>query len=154
MGVLRCHVLVLALAASAAGAQPTPAPAGRTVEAVAREVIETSGGGRLGMQMMQQMLPALKQMLPDVPDSFWTSFMDEVRLDDLVDRTVPIYAKHFSKDDLEALLAFYRSPAGQRVLSEMPAVLQECMAAGQEWGKELAKRAVEKAQELEEDDSD
>jgi hypothetical protein len=38
---------------------------------------------------------------------------------------IPSYQKHFTKGDLAAMNAFYSSPVGQKVLEELPAVIQE-----------------------------
>jgi hypothetical protein len=53
--------------------------------AKARQVLELSGGGTLGVQVIAQMLPALKQMAPQAPEEFWREFMAEVDPDRRVD---------------------------------------------------------------------
>jgi len=45
--------------------------------------------------------------------------------DDLLQTMVPIYQKHFTKGDIDALVAFYGGPTGQKVLREMPAITAE-----------------------------
>lgn len=40
---------------------------------------------------------------------------------------VPAYQKHFTKGDMDALTAFYSSPAGQKVLREMPGLMADSM---------------------------
>jgi hypothetical protein len=40
---------------------------------------------------------------------------------------VPIYQRHFTKSDVNAVVAFYSSPAGQKMLHEQPLILQEYM---------------------------
>lgn len=47
--------------------------------------------------------------------------------DDMLQATIPVYEKHFTKNDLEALTGFYSTPTGQKILREMPAVLAEAM---------------------------
>jgi hypothetical protein len=42
---------------------------------------------------------------------------------------IPVYQRHFTKSEIEALIAFYASPAGQKFLHEMPAVTAETMRA-------------------------
>src|SRR5262245_35198470 len=64
---------VLATLSGVAAAQ-TAATAARPAEVVAREVAEETGAGRLGVQVMQQMIGTLKQSLTTVPDSFWGRF--------------------------------------------------------------------------------
>ena len=46
---------------------------------------------------------------------FWAEFKRDVRPEDLVDLVVPIYARHFEQDELEGLLAFNKSPLGQKL---------------------------------------
>ncbi len=51
----------------------------------------------------------------------------------LLSAVYPVYHRHFSLAEIEALLAFYRSPAGQKALKVMPQVAMESMQAGQKW---------------------
>lgn len=52
-------------------------------------------------------------------------------VEDMLTNMVPVYQKHLAKGDLAALLAFYDTPTGQRLLKEVPAVTQESMQATQ-----------------------
>jgi len=47
--------------------------------------------------------------------------------DEMLQAMVPTYQKHFTKGDIDALVAFYGSPIGQKVLREMPAITAEAM---------------------------
>ena len=125
------------------GAQETPTADRK--EQVIHEILELTGSAALSRQMMEGLLPTLKQAVPDVPDSFWNEFMAEVDEHELVDRMVPVYSKHFTLEELEQLAAFYRSPLGKKLTSETPVLLKESMAIGQEWGTEIARRALQKA---------
>lgn len=113
-----------------------------------KELMVLTGAGDMGIQMMQGMLPQLKKMVPQVPESFWTDLMKEVDPNELVDLIVPIYAKHFSEEEIQQALAFYRSPAGRKMIQKQPLVMQESMAVGQEWGRKLAERVIEKAKKV------
>ena len=50
-------------------------------------------------------------------------------LDAMLSDMVPIYQRHFTKSEIDALIAFYSSPPGQKFLHEMPAVTAETMRA-------------------------
>jgi uncharacterized protein len=50
-------------------------------------------------------------------------------LDEMEEAMIPTYQKHFTHGDIEAMNAFYSSPVGQKVLRELPAVMQEGMQA-------------------------
>ena len=67
-------------------------------------------------------------------------------IDELLDAIVPIYQKHLTKSDLDAIIGFYSSPAGQRFIQEVPAMMSEAMQAGGEIGRrrmEEANRRIE-----------
>ncbi len=44
---------------------------------------------------------------------------------------IPIYQRHLTKTDLDAVISFYASPVGQKLLKEQPAMMAESMQAGQ-----------------------
>ena len=69
-----------------------------------------------------KMLKQLQQMQAMVEDSF-----SEISFDELIDAIVPVYQRHLSKNDIDSILAFYASPAGQKLLSEQPAIMRESM---------------------------
>jgi hypothetical protein len=59
----------------------------------------------------------------------------EISLEEIVKNVVPVYQRHLTKADVTALITFYSSPVGQKVLREQPAMVRESMeatAAGQQ----------------------
>jgi len=58
-------------------------------------------------------------------DKIWSDSVVKQMEDDMV----PIYQNHFTHAEILQLTAFYSSPVGQKMLSEMPAVLTEFMQA-------------------------
>ncbi len=56
-------------------------------------------------------------------------------LDDLLTKVVPVYQRHLTRSDVQAMIAFYSSPAGKKIMREQPAMIRESMqatAAGQQ----------------------
>jgi hypothetical protein len=49
--------------------------------------------------------------------------------EELEQAVVPVYQKHLTKADVDALIAFYSSPTGQKLITEMPAIVAESMQA-------------------------
>jgi hypothetical protein len=83
-----------------------------------------------------------KEKVPDATpeqlakvDQMFDSIFKLLPVDEMMDAIVPIYQKHLTKADLTAITAFYSSPAGQKVLKEMPAITSEAMQAGGEIGR-------------------
>ena len=96
----------------------------------------------LTKQILQNMSKPMHQFIADafakdkdrLPPDFeqrMTKFMDDyfnnMPWDEIYEAIIPIYEKHFTKGDMQALSAFYLSPTGQKVLHEMPAVSSESM---------------------------
>lgn len=92
----------------------------------------------------QKVPNATPEQLAKVDKMFDTLFA-ALPLDELVDAIVPIYQKHLTKADLAAVTAFYSSPAGQKILKELPAIMSESMQAGGDIGR---KALSAKAEEL------
>lgn len=55
--------------------------------------------------------------------------MKDMPMDAMLDDMIPIYQRHFSKSDIDAISAFYASPTGQKMMREMPALTSESMQA-------------------------
>jgi uncharacterized protein len=62
-------------------------------------------------------------------DRLMDQVFNELPLDEIIESMIPIYQKHFTGQDLGAISAFYASPTGQKMVREMPAMMQESMQA-------------------------
>jgi len=109
-----------------------------------RALMHSTGMGQLGVQMMGQMIPELKKMVPDAPEKFWSDFMAEVDADEVVNMVIPVYRKHLTEADIKALNEFYQSDVGKKLIAKQPEIMQESMMVGQQWGQDLAKRVLQK----------
>jgi len=115
-------------------------------EAQVRQLMDVFGvDGRL-WHMNSQMAAMMQQQLPCVPSDYWQGFIDAKGVQELTERMVPIYQRHFSAADIQGLLKFYRSPLGKKVITEMPATMAEGMQLGQEWGRQRAQAMLAELQ--------
>ncbi|MGA8439032.1 MAG: DUF2059 domain-containing protein [Candidatus Sulfotelmatobacter sp.] len=95
-------------------------------------------------QLMQQVFAQMRKMnreeikkrRPEITEADLTrmdrqseDLIKNFPLDEMLNDMIPIYQRHFSKSEIEALTAFYSSPPGQKFLHEMPAVTAETMRA-------------------------
>jgi len=133
-------LMTASLAPSAAGQQPSPAIDSGTA-ATARRLLTVMGSAKLAVQSMEAMLPAQKAALPQVPAAFWDAFLSRARHDTtaLAEMLVPIYAAHFTRGELEGLIAFYQTPLGAKVARVQPAITQESIEAGRNWGATIGR---------------
>lgn len=71
--------------------------------------------------------PEQKAQFTETMDASMNALFKDFPIDDLLRDMVPIYQKHLTEADLNAVINFYSSPVGQRLLREMPAMTQEGM---------------------------
>jgi len=100
---------------------------------VIRELMEVTGAqidrSEFSKAFIQQMISVLRAKDPTLPDRITTIVTEEVHalvakeLDDevLQHKIYPIYANHFTLDELKQLVEFNRSPVGQKANQVMPA---------------------------------
>ena len=50
-------------------------------------------------------------------------------VEEMLQAMIPVYQKHWTKGDVDAIVAFYSTPTGQKVLRELPATMAEGMQA-------------------------
>jgi hypothetical protein len=82
-------------------------------------------------QMLHQQYLKHKDDLPADYESKMTARMDEMfenmPWDEMMQAMAPVYEKHFTKGDIDSLIAFYSSPTGEKMLREMPSIMTEAM---------------------------
>jgi len=85
--------------------------------------------------------PSISQELIDqaVKDS-----QDEIKkaIPEFVEPMITVYDEHFTGDEIKQILAFYRSPIGQKLIAKQPELVQQGMVAGRAWGKMVGERLV------------
>lgn len=144
---IRMCVLAFAIAVGstvhadvALGKSPTE---GNKEQAI-RKLLQLTRASEMAAQMMDQMAGQLRPMFPQVPESFWGDFIKEVKPEELIKRIVPIYGRHLSDSEIADLVKFYESPIGKKLVSVQPLIVQESVAVGQVWGRELGERVVKR----------
>lgn len=134
--------LCLGLGLSAAAQQ------GSADEPASRQDVENYLAAVHSSEMSKQMMEGMSKPLHEFIRQTFEKDKDklpadfEVRMNNMMDEylrnvpfeemqaaMVPIYERHFSKGDINALTAFYSSPTGQKILKEMPAVMADAMSS-------------------------
>ena len=140
--LLPACLLVLSLCA---GAQTTAstAPDAASKEDV-KKLFDVMASREQMAQMMQQLFEQMRNLSreqvkkrhPDITEADLArmdrqseELLKNFPLDEMLSDMVPVYQRHFTKSEIDALSAFYGSPAGQKFLHEMPAVTAETMQA-------------------------
>ena len=107
--------------------------------AIIRQLLDETHAIDLAVTAMETSLPVQRAANPRIPAVFWDRFVALVhtRRDSLASTFIDVYSRHFSTEDVRQLLAFYRTPVGQKLLAETPAITRESIMAGQAWGAQL-----------------
>ena len=137
-------LLILALCLAFAGvgaAQQSAADAPATKEDV-EKYLKVMHSREMMAQMVDAMSKPMHQMIHErfekdkdkLPGDFeakMNKMMDDTMKafpwDEMLESMVPVYQKHLTKGDIDAIVAFYAAPTGQKLLREMPAMMGEAM---------------------------
>lgn len=66
----------------------------------------------------------LKQIAKEKPDEA-QKIRDRVKIDEIIDRLIPVYDRNFTADDLKAFIDFYQSAPGQKLIATIPVLMKE-----------------------------
>lgn len=121
-----------------------------TKKATTKELMSLTGSSQmpqlLSNAFIQQMTSMLKSTNPDIPARALTILEEEVNAvikEEVVEKgsldeeMFPIYHKYLTIEDMQALIAFYKTPVGKKAIMVMPQLTQEAMHAWQMWGQSL-----------------
>lgn len=143
--LLSILLLTLPLSGFAADTDQIPAP----LRADILQLIDMTGGAHMGQlfgnAIAQQLINNLQASHPDISPKAFTIIKEETSnmLADpsvnkqLMEMLVPIYAQHYTDSDVRQMIAFYKTPLGQKIIQNNPAIAQASMQDGEQWGKDV-----------------
>lgn len=152
--------LFLALAGTPALAQTAPAPAAAAKAApstgamqVARSLVVANGEAAAFNGVLQNILdgaalgflqtnPDLAPQLRDTAIALRPEF--EKKQSEIVDMIAAAYASNFTEDELKQALAFYKTPVGQKLVTDRPAIVQQTVQSIQQWGAQVNAEAMDR----------
>ncbi|WP_420129374.1 DUF2059 domain-containing protein [Longimicrobium sp.] len=128
---IRLMILALVVAAAPAAAQPEPTPGEL---AAANELLEVSRsrenfirGMEIGMEMggMGELTPEVRAAVREVLDQHFP--YEELQPD-----MARMYADLYTEEEIRGMIAFYRTPLGQRMIETLPELTAESQRIVQE----------------------
>jgi len=115
-----------------------------------KRMFEVSGSEEAYKVAIIQMMSIFKQQSSGVDDALWTELEQEFlksSLYDLTEMLIPVYQKYMTLEDLQAMIAFYQSPVGEKYAKSTPFIMQESMQVGQAWGAQLGQKVADRLKE-------
>ena len=144
IGLVLCLVLQADLAAAMDAAKRAD------IEVLMAEVGTLATMDRAVDLLMPKIIGNFKKINPSIPEATWAELsrvgVDELKksLPELQEPLIAIYDANFTAEEVKQLVAFYGSPLGRKVVSQMPAILQQSLALGQAWGERVGPRIAER----------
>ena len=122
------------------------APAGPTAakEQKVRKLLELNGADKLGQQAVDMMTARFQPMeaAGKLPPGYGKKFVEMADPKELTEPILPAYMKNLSEEDLDAIIAFYGSPAGQHLALALPVINRENAEASQKWSKAMSQKVL------------
>lgn len=128
-----------AAAPPAANAPGAPVQVDPEKEKAIRHLMDVMGTAKLGDNMTEmvseQVQNAMSRRLPaDRLQKFMGDFKQKIGAKSpatqVEDASIPIYAQHFSLQELQGMIQFYESPVGQQMVKQLPDVMHESQMQG------------------------
>lgn len=92
-----------------------------------------------------QQNPGLSKDLNEIAEQMRTDLAP--RFAELSNEMARLYATHFTDQELKAILVFYQSPVGKKLLAEQPTVIDASMRYAQDWANKLSDQVIAKMRE-------
>jgi hypothetical protein len=116
-------------------------------------LMEVTGTSALSAQMgglvIKAMLDNLREKRPDIPERVLELALEAAHAemqtamnaeDGMKGQMVALYSRHFTPDEVRALLAFYASDIGRKLVSTAPMMMEEGATIGRQWAERNAFR--------------
>ena len=80
----------------------------------------------------------LEAMLETMPanDAESKKIKDGIKVDEIIERLLPLYDKQFSVEDLKAFIEFYSSPAGRKLVESIPVIMRDSVEVSTQYFQE------------------
>jgi uncharacterized protein len=116
--------------------------------AAAKDMMQSAGVAKQFDEVMpllaRQLSTGFIAVAPDRADEIRQVFMELTakfvdRKNELIDQIATAYAEQLTLEDLNAITAFYRSPAGVKFVQVQPQMMRQALALGQRWGAQIGR---------------
>lgn len=89
-----------------------------------------------------QQNPALSKDLNEIATRMRADL--QPRFTELTDEVARLYSQNFTEQELKEILAFYKTPAGKKLLTAQPQVVDASMKFAQDWANKLSDQVIAK----------
>jgi hypothetical protein len=135
-----------------AGAQTAASPSPAAI-AAAKELVMLKGGANMFDPLIPGVIesvkntyvptnPQLIQPLNEVAAQLRKDY--EPKRAEILNEVSRIYAQHFTEQELKDLVAFYKTPLGQKMITQEPIALDQSLKAAQDWASKFSDEVLQR----------
>ncbi len=115
-----------------------------------KRLLVLTDSGKMSVEVMKRVVFSYQQTAPEVPENFWERIGEEIEKDTYMDMLIPIYDKYLTHEDIKALLEFYSTDTGKKIIVVQPKIVKESIEAGEVWGDKISDIIKQKLSQAEE----
>lgn len=118
-----------------------------------KTLLRLNGGVNSFHDSALTIIDAIKHLVPNFDqEKFTIEDLNDI-IKDIEDQIIPIYDKHFTNEELEGFIEFFKTDIGRTYLNKMGVVALETMQIGNKYGELVYNKLVEIAGKHIEDQS-
>ena len=84
--------------------------------------------------MTQNLESMLKTLPPNNPET--KKIKENIKVEEIIERLVPIYDQHFTEEELKAYIDFYSSPQGRKLIDGIPLIMRQSVGVSAQYFQE------------------
>ena len=109
-----------------------------------RRLLELTNASKTMIDGMKVGLDAQKKAQPNIPEIFWEEFIKRVtaNMDEFITMLVGVHDRHFTKEQIDQMVAFFETPLGKMMAEKQPAIALETMAVAERWGMKMGMQVM------------
>ena len=147
-GLVAAVIAVMAMPSGAKAQQPS----GNAI-LLAREIINVKGAAKMydpvivevvdrATGVLVQTNPMLSRDLNEIAARLRSEYAP--RVSELLNEVARLYAARFTEAELKDVLAFYKSPVGQKIILQEPAILDQSIGFSENWASKFSEEVLAK----------
>jgi len=107
-------------------------------------MLQMTGALEMKEQLLHSVMNYFRTSMPFMPKDVSDDLEQSFGKLDLETPIIAIYKQHISASDADAIIAFYKTPAGKDMIQAMPEIMQQSQQVGLQLGRKTAQEVVER----------
>jgi uncharacterized protein len=128
---------------AAPAAAASQAPANPLTDAQAHQMLEITGAISMKDELHHGMMNYVHSSMPFLPQDVSTDLDQSLQKLDMDTPIIAMYKEHISATDADAIIAFYKTPAGKNMMQAMPIILEQSQQIGVQLARKTAQEVIQ-----------